>query len=181
MGFEDATMNDIAEEAELSKGTLYLYFQSKEELHFAVGMKALKLLTEHIAGEIGAEKTGLENVREALLSYLDFSEQNPMYYQAIMEFQSSKLEKIKPEDKGQIIEKGSPLFLLRDMLMKGIKDGSLRNDIEPLQMVALLWSQLTGMQQFVHYRVKLMELIGLTPESMLERHLQIITEGIKKR
>jgi hypothetical protein len=26
-----------------------------------------------------------------------------------------------------------------------------------------------------------MELIGLTPETMLERHLEIITEGIKKR
>ena len=31
-GFEKSTMDDVAEKAELSKGTLYLYFKSKEEL-----------------------------------------------------------------------------------------------------------------------------------------------------
>ena len=31
-GFGNTTMDDIASEAELSKGTLYLYFKSKEEL-----------------------------------------------------------------------------------------------------------------------------------------------------
>ena len=31
-GFNKATMEDIAHEAELSPGTLYLYFKNKEEL-----------------------------------------------------------------------------------------------------------------------------------------------------
>ena len=31
-GFNRATMDDIANEAELSPGTLYLYFKNKEEL-----------------------------------------------------------------------------------------------------------------------------------------------------
>ena len=31
-GFNKATMEDIANEAELSPGTLYLYFKSKEEM-----------------------------------------------------------------------------------------------------------------------------------------------------
>ena len=181
LGFEDATMSDIAQEAELSKGTLYLYFQSKEELHFAVGLKALNMVTEYIAQKISPEKTGMENVQEALPAYLEFSEKYPTHYRAILEFQSSKLEKISAEDKSKIFDKGSPLFLLRDMLSKGVADGSLRSDIDPMQLVAVLWSQLTGLQQFVQYRVKLTELVGLSPESMLEKHLQIITEGIKKR
>ncbi len=40
-GFESATMDDIAEKVELSKGTLYLYFKSKEDLHLAVALKAI--------------------------------------------------------------------------------------------------------------------------------------------
>lgn len=43
-GFEKSTMDDIAERAELSKGTLYLYFKSKEDLHMAVARKAIGLL-----------------------------------------------------------------------------------------------------------------------------------------
>mgnify|MGYP006293938867 FL=1 len=32
-GFNSATMEEIAGEAELSPGTLYIYFKNKEELH----------------------------------------------------------------------------------------------------------------------------------------------------
>ena len=35
-GFEAATMAQIARQAELAPGTLYLYFKSKDELYFAL-------------------------------------------------------------------------------------------------------------------------------------------------
>ncbi len=35
-GFAQATLDDIAEEADLSKGAIYWYFKSKEELYWAV-------------------------------------------------------------------------------------------------------------------------------------------------
>ncbi len=35
-GFDEARMDDIAEQTGLSKGTLYLYFKSKEDLIFAI-------------------------------------------------------------------------------------------------------------------------------------------------
>ncbi|NJK86044.1 MAG: helix-turn-helix transcriptional regulator [Bacteroidales bacterium] len=43
-GFEYATMDEIAEQAELSKGTLYLYFKSKEELLYAIHLRAMKII-----------------------------------------------------------------------------------------------------------------------------------------
>ena len=35
-GFSDARMDDIAEETGLSKGTLYLYYKSKDDLIIAI-------------------------------------------------------------------------------------------------------------------------------------------------
>ena len=35
-GFSKATMEDIAKEAELSPGTLYLYFKNKDDLFFSL-------------------------------------------------------------------------------------------------------------------------------------------------
>src|ERR671923_115913 len=35
-GFDEARMDDIAEQTSLSKGTLYLYFKSKDELIIAI-------------------------------------------------------------------------------------------------------------------------------------------------
>ena len=43
-GFENATMEDIAEEAEFSKGTLYTYFQSKNELCLSIVLRGLKII-----------------------------------------------------------------------------------------------------------------------------------------
>ena len=54
LGFHDARMEDVAEEAGLSKGTLYLYFKSKDEMIAAIlehfyhrGMDDLQLVEEY--------------------------------------------------------------------------------------------------------------------------------------
>lgn len=181
MGFEDSTMSDIAEKAELSKGTLYLYFKSKEELHLEVGLIALEKITEFINSKTDDNNPGLENLKIALKAYLEFSEEYPTFYRAILEFESSKLDKVDAEDKSRIIQQGSPLYLLRDMLAKGIEDGSLRKDIDPMQMVIMLWSQLSGMQQFIRNRVKLINLLDIDADDMLNKHIQIIADGIVNR
>ncbi|MDA3814141.1 MAG: TetR/AcrR family transcriptional regulator, partial [Candidatus Cloacimonetes bacterium] len=43
-GFENATMDDIAEESEFSKGALYTYFQSKNELCLSIVLRGLKVI-----------------------------------------------------------------------------------------------------------------------------------------
>lgn len=47
-GFNSATMEEIASRAELSPGTLYLYFKNKEELHTSLSIDILA----HLGGEI---------------------------------------------------------------------------------------------------------------------------------
>ena len=46
VGFKNAKMEDITKDAEITKVTLYTYFQSKENLYLAVTFKALQLLIE---------------------------------------------------------------------------------------------------------------------------------------
>ena len=41
-GYSKATMEDIANKAELSPGTLYLYFKNKEELYASLSLRVLK-------------------------------------------------------------------------------------------------------------------------------------------
>ncbi len=46
-GFNSATMEEIASKAELSPGTLYLYFKNKEELHTSLSIDLLEHLVGH--------------------------------------------------------------------------------------------------------------------------------------
>ncbi len=43
-GLQVATMDEIAEQAELGKSTLYLYYKSKEDLYLAVLLRGTEIL-----------------------------------------------------------------------------------------------------------------------------------------
>jgi AcrR family transcriptional regulator len=52
--FNKATMEDIAKEAELSPGTIYLYFKNKEELFASLSLRILQYMSirlEHVHNE----------------------------------------------------------------------------------------------------------------------------------
>ena len=59
-GFNRATMEDIAQEAELSAGTLYLYFKNKDELYASMSLRILHYLLirlEHLNSDM---RSGIE-------------------------------------------------------------------------------------------------------------------------
>ncbi len=59
-GFRGTTMADVAEEAGIALGTIYLYFPSKEEVFAALTQQLRDLITEAMSGTDGA--TTLEDV-----------------------------------------------------------------------------------------------------------------------
>ncbi|HEY3525519.1 MAG TPA: TetR/AcrR family transcriptional regulator, partial [Nitrososphaeraceae archaeon] len=48
-GYDRTRMDDIAETAKLSKGTLYLYFKNKEELFYAISENNIRELKEQLS------------------------------------------------------------------------------------------------------------------------------------
>src|SRR5699024_7831270 len=83
-GLEQATMTDIAEQAELSKGTLYLYFKNKTELYIAIARRGSEILNKRFAKVFAGDRTGLQIIQSLGDTYLDFVRKNPGYYRAFM-------------------------------------------------------------------------------------------------
>ena len=75
-GFNKATMEDIAQEAELSPGTLYLYFKNKEELYASLSLRILQYLLlriEHVnAMKDGGPDEKLKALMEAMYDVYEF-------------------------------------------------------------------------------------------------------------
>ena len=57
-GYNATKMDDVAEKAELSKGTLYLYFKNKEELYFGLTHRALLNLRERFRVVLDGDGNG---------------------------------------------------------------------------------------------------------------------------
>jgi AcrR family transcriptional regulator len=71
--FHEARMEDIAELAEVGKGTLYRYFKDKEELYMALLARAACQMTERlrVVDEAPDSRSKLEAMVEAILDYFD--------------------------------------------------------------------------------------------------------------
>ncbi|MEP7454375.1 TetR/AcrR family transcriptional regulator [Phyllobacterium sp. SB3] len=65
MGFDAASMNDITREAGVSKGTIYVYFDSKEELF----MELCIVYREKLFNGIYSALEGDHDLREALIAF----------------------------------------------------------------------------------------------------------------
>ncbi len=75
-GYYQARMDDIAEAAELAKGTLYYYFKSKDEIFLHLLERESRRVYEEIQKRISEESSFLEALAEALEFYLEYFELN---------------------------------------------------------------------------------------------------------
>ena len=150
-GRHAATMDDVAEEAELSKGTLYLYFKSKEELYLAINLRGLNILAQMFQEAADKNKTGLEKVKAIGEAYYQFYLNHINYFNALMYFESHEMDF---DQKNSIAfdcdsEGHRALFILIEAIQIGIQDGSIRPDIDPQKTAAILWGETTGMIQLI--------------------------------
>ena len=97
-GFNKATMEDIAQEAELSPGTLYHYFKNKEELYASLSLRILqylKIRMEHVNAENLDPEKKLEALMEAMYDVYEF---DPLIIINMFHLQSSEtLKNLSPQ------------------------------------------------------------------------------------
>ena len=89
-GFNKTTMEDIAKEAELSPGTLYLYFKNKEELYASLSLRILQYLhlrVEHVNKGDSDPQKKIEALMEAMYDVYDF---DPLIIINMFHLQSSE-------------------------------------------------------------------------------------------
>ena len=145
-GFNKATMEDIAQEAELSPGTLYLYFKNKEELYASLSLRILQCLlirVEHVNDEKDAgplEK--LDALTEAMYDVYEF---DPLIIINMFHLQSSEtLKNLSPELMSEIKELSrKSLSAISKIFQEGVEQG-LFIDRHPVALSDTFWSLFSG-------------------------------------
>lgn len=164
-GIENASMDQVAQQAELSKGTLYLYFKSKDELYRAIILRGFIILKRKLKEAALAEDTGFQNVKAISKAYIKFSRAHLGYFNAILHYQNDIFDSKNRElSSVQSLEGGNAVIqILVNAIMKGQEDESIIKDINAVETAFVLWSQITGLMQVVqrkmsiityHYKIK---------------------------
>lgn len=76
-GFEKASMDEIASEAQFTRKTVYQYFMNKENLYVAVVARGFKQLYSYIQQEEKASQDGFQKLRHMGLAYYKFYTEHP--------------------------------------------------------------------------------------------------------
>lgn len=83
-GFRDTTIDDIARSAELARGTIYLYFENKEEIYATILEDGLDILQGLLAASYSETEDALTNLLAAHDAFMRFHDEFPQYYNVLM-------------------------------------------------------------------------------------------------
>jgi AcrR family transcriptional regulator len=145
-GFNKATMEDIAQEAELSPGTLYLYFKNKEELYASLSLRILQYLlirVEHVNDEKDAgPEEKLDSLMEAMYDVYEF---DPLIIINMFHLQSSEtLRNLSPQLMSEIKELSrKSLSSIAKIFQEGVDAGIFLNR-HPVALADTFWSLFSG-------------------------------------
>jgi AcrR family transcriptional regulator len=180
-GFSGATIENIAEEAELSPATLYLYFKNKDELYASLNLKFLEVFTEKVENirrqnELDPE----EKVRALEKAFYELYEYDPLNVINVLRFQSSEaLRNLSPQLSSQIKD-GARKYLraIGAIFQDGVKTGMFM-DRHPIAFADIVWGLYAGLVLWEHTKK------GFDPEKdflkpTLGLAIEIISRGIKK-
>ena len=185
-GLEQATMEEIAERAELSKGTLYLYFKNKNELYMAICEKGSTLLNKQFSKIITSDHTGIELIRYMGETYLEFVRSNPDYFNAFMYYENLKnTEELENSETAQRCEENrreAMTYMVR-ALQIGMQDGTIDNSHDPKELAVVLWSCTRGITTMNHMRqtghhFKMLDDLDIDTESLFEHFLDLVGKGM---
>lgn len=179
-GVNNATMDEVAKAAELSKGTLYLYFSSKEELHWAITKRGFIILDEYLKTAVSDENSGFQNLVALGEAYIKYSEDHYNYFDSMLMFDVTDMDSL-PETVKVIKENfftDSPMVYIISCIKDGIKEGQIRQDI-PVNILAInLWAQLMGILQITARKSKIFKKCNIDRDELLSAFFKLVRNGM---
>jgi AcrR family transcriptional regulator len=185
-GYDNATMDDVAKEAEFSKRTVYVYFNSKEQIYFEIMTRGYKLLIGMLKDDRQKEKAcnAIEEIRQISLTLYRFSKDYPEYFKAIMEYENGELDfqkGIPDQSREECYALGEEILgHLTGILDKGIAEDSIRSDLDVVKTALVLWACMIGVFNTAKKKENYIKNYHrTTPEELISSAFQLIIRSIQ--
>jgi len=164
-GFEISTIDDITKEAGFSKRTIYVYFESKKHIIYAIMSRSFDILNSILINELEKQKnaTGLEKIRTMFLVVYKFRKEHPGYFKVIMDYKNVDLTNDVLEKKDYILKNHEDgikfLSNLTQSIIQCQNEGIIDKDKNPKELTLIIWGSYAGIldlmtkkEQFIkHY------------------------------
>ena len=130
-GFHEARMDDIVQESGLSKGTLYWYFKSKEEIITAISQRLFATDIEQVESLLKAEGTVSERLQQLMRDRVQGLQEMSGMVAILFEFYAAALHQ---DSVRQFIQVYFQNFY--ELLVALIQQGIERGEFRPVDAIA---------------------------------------------
>jgi AcrR family transcriptional regulator len=182
-GFMATTMDAVADGCDLAKGTIYLYFKSKEELYVSIMAEGMALLRKDFEKIVDLPLPANGLLGEVLQTYFSFYQTNRKYFRIMFLSSQPDLRERVPDEllKECMNSARDCMQILSDIIEKGIETGVFRK-LNPWAAANILWSTVNGI--IMHYEQGPLyrdEILRLELEEMLRQALDVALNGLEVR
>ncbi|MCC6527450.1 MAG: helix-turn-helix transcriptional regulator [Polyangiaceae bacterium] len=146
-GFEAATMEEVADEAAMAKGTLYLYFPSKEALFLGLTLRHQEELVRRYGAAAADAESGIELLERLFAAYYELARERLELYRLSLGLWLTSRTGCAAEAGCRQEQTGQRRRLFNMILRaveRGVADGSVRRDIAPRTLALELWAGALG-------------------------------------
>ena len=181
-GIHRTTVDDVAAEAELSKGAIYLYFESKESILAHLLLEGLETLLQELRSAYapGEPLAAAERIRRLAHAYLRFAQDHPNDFRLLMAldrggFRDRVSEELYERLLGQSLR---GLELVTEAVRQGLEDGHFTTD-SPSQTAGALWAALHGVLMLMGHSLR-RQMLSMELEPMFEATLELQLRGLQR-
>ena len=127
-GFFQSKVSDIAKEAQVADGTIYLYFENKDDILISLFEEQMKKVLDNMKSEVSKENDAVTKIKRFALNHLKLIELNKDMAE-IIQVELRQSSKFMKEYKNERFL--AYLNLIADIIRKGQEQGVFKKEIIP--------------------------------------------------
>ena len=163
------------------KGTVYLYFNTKEEILANLLLEGLDTLSGYLAAAFDepAVCSGVARLRRLATAYFEFYQREPDYFRLMMAFDRGQFQElVSPELYERILHRSlRGLRWVVNATQQGMNEGGLRPG-DARQQTSMLWAALNGVLVLTSHPLR-RELVEQEVEMLYSGVLETMLKGMR--
>jgi AcrR family transcriptional regulator len=145
-GFKSVTVDNIAAKSEISKGSIYLCFESKDEIYAQILISENIALYERIKNFLVTEASAAQLLLEFARVYVDYFLNDAELFRILMTFmmQTGQMNLTEKQNRELIQSTNENIKFISEIIQKGIDSGEFSPISNIRQMQNAIWGMLNG-------------------------------------
>lgn len=178
-GYDNISMDDIANAVELNKATIYLYFKNKEALFSAVVLRGFRILNGMYRECVAMQVPGINKVVLMGNGFYRFNCQYPDYLRLIRYYGSERFSNAElPEAAAIRAITDESRSLLCEAIRQGMEDGTIRNDLDPTEITIYLMMTFMSIVSPTDNWKRIIEDNGIRSENFIRDFMQFLISAL---